>query len=102
VATDNRLMTLAAVHDPGRSSVFDLGGILSPEQAFTNQVDGVAVRCSDGIHLTVDGGQWVGARLLPELVTLGRSHATAALAGHRPALAPQAPPSWYSELPCAA
>jgi hypothetical protein len=102
VATDNRLMSLASAHEPQRSTVFDLGAILSPARRFTTEVNGVAVRCSDGIHLTVAGGQWVGARLLPELVTLGRTHALAAAAYHRPPLAPQHPPSWYSKLPCAA
>ncbi len=100
VATDNRLMSVAAAQDPQLSSVFNLGAMLSPGQRFTPQVDGVPIRCSDGIHLTVAGGQWVGARLLPELVTLGRAHAIAAFTDHRPPLPPQVPPAWYSELPC--
>jgi peptidoglycan/LPS O-acetylase OafA/YrhL len=100
VAIDNRLLVKAAGHNPKLASVFNLGGLLSPADHFATQVDGVPVRCQDGVHLTVAGGQWVGERVLPHLVALGRSHAIAAVAAHRPVLPPQAPPFWYSELPC--
>jgi hypothetical protein len=75
--------------------------MLSPTDQFVTQVGGVPVRCSDGIHITVAGGQWIGEHLLPTAVSLGRAHALAAAEVHRPPLPPQSPPSWYSKLPCA-
>jgi peptidoglycan/LPS O-acetylase OafA/YrhL len=101
VAVDNRLLAAAAAHDPTTASVIPLGTMLSPSGGFSAQVDGVPVRCTDGIHLTVPGGQWVGERILPQLVLLGRSHAEAATQDHRPSLPPQSPPEWYAKLPCA-
>jgi hypothetical protein len=101
VAVDNDLLSQAAAQDPDTASVFDFGEILSPTGQFVSQVGDIPVRCSDGIHITVPGGQWVGEQLLPRLVALGQAHAVAAVQAHRALLAPQTPPSWYSKLPCA-
>jgi peptidoglycan/LPS O-acetylase OafA/YrhL len=100
VTADNRLLKAAAAQAPGSTTVLPLGALLSPADQFATQVDGVPVRCTDGVHFTVPGGQWVGERLLPELVSLGRSRATSAAQADRPALARQVPPSWYTKLPC--
>ena len=99
VAIDNRLLREVASHSPD-TTVIDVGTLLSPSGHFTSNVDGIPVRCADGIHLTVAGGQWVGARLLPQLASLGRPHAAAATRLLRPALPPQLPPAWYAKLPC--
>jgi peptidoglycan/LPS O-acetylase OafA/YrhL len=100
VTSDNQLLRQAARSDPTGSSVIDLGKLVSPSNQFSTQVDGVTLRCSDGVHFTVPGGEWVGEQLLPGLVQLGRSHADAPAQRARPALAPQKTPGWYSSLPC--
>jgi peptidoglycan/LPS O-acetylase OafA/YrhL len=100
VVADNKLLTAAAHLNPGKASVFRLGALLSPGNQFTNSVDSVAARCSDGVHLTVSGGEWVGARLLPMLVSLGRSHSSLHASQARPALPQVAQPWWYANLPC--
>ena len=100
VVADNKLLAAAARLNPGRASVFHLGALLSPGNQFTTSVDGVTARCSDGVHLTVPGGEWVGARLLPTLVSLGRSHSSLHSSQARPALPVVAQPWWYANLPC--
>ncbi len=102
VTTDNRLLSEAAASRPQTASVFDFGALLSPSDRFTTDVDDVPVRCADGIHISVTGGQWVGERLLPRLVALGRPHAIAAVQSHRAPLPPEAPPSWFAKIPCSA
>jgi peptidoglycan/LPS O-acetylase OafA/YrhL len=100
VARDNRLLYEAAQHDPAHATVFDLSSLLSPAGHFATRVEGVAVRCQDGVHMTINGGQWVAARLLPDLVSLGRPHATTAAMAARTTVSPEPPPSWYGKLPC--
>ena len=63
-------------------------------------VDGVPVRCVDGVHLTVPGGEWVGSHILPQVVSLGQAHASTGASQARPALPPQPMPVWYPKLPC--
>ena len=100
VATDNSLLMKAVAANPTVASAINLGAMVSPSGRYAADVDGVPLRCSDGVHFTVPGGQWVGERLVPQLVALGRSHVSAAAQQRRPALAPQSQPSWYSSLPC--
>jgi peptidoglycan/LPS O-acetylase OafA/YrhL len=103
VATDNRLLVRAARQFPARSAVFDLGAALSSGGRYAAAIDGTPVRCQDGVHLTVAGGQWVAARLLPELVAFGRAHAATTAASRSPAPpALTAAPAWYRKLPCGA
>jgi peptidoglycan/LPS O-acetylase OafA/YrhL len=100
VSTDNRLITKAADRYPDVASVIDFGQMLSPGGHFASAVDGVPMRCTDGVHLTVPGGEWVGKRILPRVVSLGRTHASAAAGQARPVLPPQPIPVWYPKLPC--
>jgi peptidoglycan/LPS O-acetylase OafA/YrhL len=100
VAIDNRLLHQAAQENPAQATVFDLGSLLSPAGHFATSIDGVAIRCQDGVHMTISGGQWVAARLLPDLVSLGRAHATTAATTARTSLSSEPPPSWYGKLPC--
>ena len=97
----NQLLARAAQTEPTSTTVVGLGALVDPSGQFTTDVDGVPLRCTDGVHFTVPGGQWVGEQLLPELVSLGKSHANVALLAHRPPLPSQpAAPSWYASLPC--
>ena len=100
VVADNKLLVAAAHLNPGKVSVFRLGALLSPGNQFTTSVDGVTARCADGVHLTVPGGEWVGARLLPMLVSLGRGHSSLPASQARPTLPQIAQPWWYANLPC--
>ena len=100
VTTDNRLLAEAAQHSPAQSAVFDLGSLLSGAGHYAADIDSTPVRCQDGVHLTVAGGRWVAARLLPELVTWGGAHAAAPASRSRAALTPQPAPGWYAKLPC--
>jgi hypothetical protein len=115
VAVDNRIIESVASDDggartssPARTaadrggnvSVVTLGRWLSPGDRFSTDVDGVAVRCQDGVHLTVAGGEWVAPRLFSLIVPWGRTHHTASPGGTWPARLPQPPPAWYASLPC--
>jgi peptidoglycan/LPS O-acetylase OafA/YrhL len=100
VIADNQLLRQAASSDRSGSTTFDLGTLVSPSGQFSTDVSGVTLRCSDGVHFTVPGGEWVGEELLPNLVMFGQSHADAPAQRTRPALSPQPTPSWYSSLPC--
>ena len=101
VTIENHLLGEAATRHATNATLVNFGAMLSPSGQFVTDVQGVPVRCTDGIHVTVPGGQWVGERLLPRLVSFGRAHATEAAQVHRAPLPPQFPPPWYSKLPCA-
>ena len=94
VAADTSLL-----RSVGGVTVLDTGDALTPGGTYRSTAGGVTLRCSDGAHLTRSGGQWLGARILPELVALGRSHAALPEASTRPP-APSAVPPWWSKLPC--
>jgi lysophospholipase L1-like esterase len=86
----------------GNVTVIDTGTWLSPGGHYAVTVDGVAARCGDGVHLTVAGGEWLAKRILPVISLLGRAHQAASPTGSWPGDSALTPPSWYSELPCAA
>jgi hypothetical protein len=79
---------------------FDLNTLVSPGNQFAPSVDGVNVRCGDGVHFTQSGGLFVGLRLVPELVVLGHAHAIAAPGGAWPGPLPPSTPPWFQKLPC--
>jgi hypothetical protein len=85
----------------GAVSTMALGRWLSPSGHFATDVHGVDVRCTDGVHFTVAGGEWVAARLLPQIVPMGRVHQSVSPVGTWPTPLPQAAPAWYAGLPCA-
>ncbi|HXR27130.1 MAG TPA: SGNH hydrolase domain-containing protein, partial [Candidatus Baltobacteraceae bacterium] len=85
----------------GAVSTIDLGRWLSPGGRYSADVSGVDVRCQDGVHFTVAGGEWVAERLLPQVVPMGRVHQEVSPSGTWPAPLPQPPPPWYAKLPCA-
>jgi peptidoglycan/LPS O-acetylase OafA/YrhL len=122
VTTDNQIIESLAGGDAGRPSaapspagqpeypwitgndkvtVIDAGSWLSPGGRFSTTVDGVRVRCGDGVHLTAAGGAWLAKRILPVVSLLGRAHQAASPAGSWSGDLALTPPSWYSKLPCA-
>ncbi len=102
VVVDGRLIDRAAQSDPKVASVINLDALVSPGNQFSLVVHGVTMRCTDGVHLSVTGGEWLAPRLLPKLVSLGRPHLLAASTMSRPQIQPLPPPPWYSKLPCSA
>jgi peptidoglycan/LPS O-acetylase OafA/YrhL len=103
VAADNRVIRqVAAAGDRGAPQVhvFDFGALVSPGGHFDQDVDGVDLRCSDGVHFTAAGGRWVAPRLLPYLAGLAGAHAAAAPGGTWPGTPPPAVPRWWGEVPC--
>jgi hypothetical protein len=46
----DKLITKVAAEFPGKVSIIDYGGILSPGGVFTRTLDGVEVRTPDGVH----------------------------------------------------
>jgi hypothetical protein len=85
-----------------RVTVIDVGSWLSPGGKYSTTVDGVQARCGDGVHLTVAGGEWLAKRILPVVSLLGRAHQATSKSGSWSGNLALTPPSWYSELPCAA
>jgi peptidoglycan/LPS O-acetylase OafA/YrhL len=81
-------------------TVIDAGSWLSPAGQFAATVDGVQARCSDGVHFTVAGGEWLAKRILPVVSLLGRAHQAASPSGTWPGPVALTPPSWYAKLPC--
>ncbi|MGH9017502.1 MAG: SGNH hydrolase domain-containing protein, partial [Acidimicrobiales bacterium] len=84
-------------------TVFPLGSIVSPD-GYQQDVDGVDIRCQDGVHLSSSAGEVVGPALLPELVRLGRAvHLTdvpLSTTSTTPVPPPPPVPAWYHKLPC--
>jgi hypothetical protein len=61
----NALVRQVASTHPGVVSVIDLNGMLSPGGVYTAAVSGIAVRAPDGIHVSVDGGEFLQRQILP-------------------------------------
>jgi peptidoglycan/LPS O-acetylase OafA/YrhL len=97
-ATIRRVATSSSA--PGGVYVFNLNGVVSPGGRYSAAVDGVNVRCSDGVHFTTSGGIYVGLRLVPDLVALGQAHVSASPGGAWAGPLPPSTPSWYAKLPC--
>jgi peptidoglycan/LPS O-acetylase OafA/YrhL len=105
VTVDNTIIRDAVQSAPSGSSganvsVFDLGGDLSPQGHFAQDVNGVDMRCSDGIHITALGGEQLADSLLPRLAAVGRTHEQTSPQGAWPGPPPPTVPAWYSQLPC--
>jgi hypothetical protein len=67
----NAVVERVAHADPGAVTVLDLNKMLSPHGRFTRTVDGVTVRWSDGIHVTMAGGVLLQRQILPVVDRIG-------------------------------
>jgi hypothetical protein len=65
----NQLLRAFVAQD-GSTSLVDLGGLLSPQGKLAYSINGVTVRQSDGVHITLQGGRWLAPQLLPSLTQL--------------------------------
>ena len=67
----NTLVRQVAAAHPGVVSVIDLNRMLSPAGVYTASVSGIDVRSSDGIHVSVDGGELLQRQILPAVDRIG-------------------------------
>ena len=51
--------------------MIDLNRMLSPDGVYTASLSGVDVRSSDGIHVSVDGGELLQRQILPAVDRIG-------------------------------
>jgi peptidoglycan/LPS O-acetylase OafA/YrhL len=63
----NRLVRTLATERPGLVTVIDLNKLVDPQGHFTTDVDGLDVRWTDGIHITLAGGEWLQQFILPTI-----------------------------------
>ncbi|MFZ0668026.1 MAG: acyltransferase family protein [Acidimicrobiales bacterium] len=97
VNLDNQLISQIAKGSKN-VSMFGFGQLVTPGGRYNQTVDGVDVRCEDGVHMSVAAGQIVAPDLLPYLVRLGRQ--ANVTPNTDPPAAPAMVPTWYSRLPC--
>ncbi len=70
----NELLRAAVARHPDKASIGELDAAIcptGPSGAYTSVVNGIMVRNSDGVHISEAGGQYVAAKLGPQLVALG-------------------------------
>jgi hypothetical protein len=67
----NALVSQVARAHSGVVSVIDLNKMLGPGGVYTSSVSGVDVRSSDGIHISVRGGELLQRRILPAVDRIG-------------------------------
>jgi hypothetical protein len=78
--------------------LFPFGELVTPGSGYSQYVDGVNMRCLDGVHLSFDAGKVIAPKLLPYLVALGAS-ADVSSPSHSTPLPPVVP-EWYAKLWC--
>ena len=78
--------------------VFPFGQLVNSGASYSQYVDGVNMRCLDGIHLSFDAGKVIAPMLLPYLVALGGSANVRPPSGPTPL--PPVVPGWYQKLYC--
>ena len=67
----NTLVRQVAAAHPGVVTVIDLNRMLSPGGVYTASVSGIDVRSSDGIHVSVEGGELLQRQILPTVDRIG-------------------------------
>lgn len=73
VAEYNKLLRAVASEHPRSVMITRFHSMVCPRGHFTTFVDGVDVRSSDGVHFTVQGGEWLASKLLPHVATVAAS-----------------------------
>ncbi len=67
----NALVRRVAASRPDVVSVLDLNHMLSPDGTYTSSVSGVDVRSTDGIHVSLGGGELLQRKILPAVDRIG-------------------------------
>jgi peptidoglycan/LPS O-acetylase OafA/YrhL len=70
----NSLLVAVARKDHHVVTVINLNRLLDPNGHFQSVVDGVTVRWADGIHVSLQGGEWLQPAILPVVARLGLVH----------------------------
>jgi peptidoglycan/LPS O-acetylase OafA/YrhL len=78
LAEYNKLVHQVAAEHPQTDSVVDLFSATCPGGKYSADVDGVAVRRSDGVHFTAAAGPELGPKIMPAVIAAGRAQMTAA------------------------
>ena len=74
----NALVRQVAQSDPADVSVLDLNHMLNPDGVYSGTLDGVDTRSSDGIHVSVAGGELLQRQILPAIGRIGMEDETTA------------------------
>ncbi|MGH7698867.1 MAG: SGNH hydrolase domain-containing protein, partial [Candidatus Dormibacteria bacterium] len=69
----NRLVGEVGRANPGVVTVLDLNKMLDPNGRFTMKIGADTVRWSDGVHVSVNGGELLQPQVLPTVAALGLS-----------------------------
>ena len=72
-AYNSLLYKVAAAHK-GVATVVDLNRLLDPAGHYTSTIDGITVRSTDGIHISIAGGLFLRDSVLPTVARLGLAH----------------------------
>ena len=74
LAEYNAMVRQVAAQHPATVQLDDFGAQLCPGGNYTTSFDGIQIRDGDGVHIvpTAAAGQWLDARVLPDVVRLGR------------------------------
>ena len=70
----NAIVRQVAAEHPTTVELNDFGAQLCPGGVYQETLDGVQIRDGDGMHIvpTAAAGQWLDARVLPEVIRVGR------------------------------
>ncbi len=68
----NDVLEGVARHRGSQVTLVDVGRMLDPSGQYQSVVDGITTRTTDGIHISVPGGEWLQPQILPTVVQLGR------------------------------
>ena len=76
LAEYNAMVRQVAAEFPSTVEVDDFGAQLCPGGVYATSLDGVQIRDGDGVHIvpTAAAGQWLDARVLPDVIRVGRLH----------------------------
>ncbi len=59
----------------GHVFVYNLNKVIDPNNQYSEYIDGVEIRWTDGIHITEpQGGEYIAQTLLPYAVKIGLSY----------------------------
>ncbi len=67
----NRLLRQVADQRRATVTLVDLNKMLDPDGTYQSTIGGVAVRDSDGIHISIPGGELLRPKILPTIASLG-------------------------------
>ena len=73
VDTYNRIIRQLVAEAPMTTKVIDVHRKLDPRNRYTQRIDGVTVRYSDGIHVTPQGARLIGPWLLDQVARIGKA-----------------------------